>query len=97
MRSLSDPAGLAESLRGFGSGSLEPVWDRLGEIEIPTTVLAGERDISYCDLAARLSAMIPDASLTIVPDCGHSIPLERPEAVARQIEGISRQLRPGES
>jgi 2-succinyl-6-hydroxy-2,4-cyclohexadiene-1-carboxylate synthase len=97
MRSLNDPFGLAESLRGFGSGSIAPVWDRLGEIDLPTAVLAGDRDSGYCELAARLAAGIRDSSLTTVSGSGHSIPLEQPAAVAAAVEGISRRLRPEES
>ena len=36
-------AGLASSLRSTGTGTQEPLWERLGEIDMPVLILAGER------------------------------------------------------
>ena len=46
-RLRNTPAGLAASLRGVGTGAMTPVWDRLGELEMPVSVLAGERDAKF--------------------------------------------------
>ncbi len=97
LRAEADAEGLAESLRGFGSGSVPPVWNDLGKISLPTGVLAGDRDSTYCELADRLATALPDCVYTKVSDCGHSIPIERPDDVALAIEGISRRPRPGGS
>jgi 2-succinyl-6-hydroxy-2,4-cyclohexadiene-1-carboxylate synthase len=43
-RLSNDPVHLAASLRGIGTGSMQPLWDRLGELEIEVMVVAGERD-----------------------------------------------------
>jgi 2-succinyl-6-hydroxy-2,4-cyclohexadiene-1-carboxylate synthase len=77
----ADPAGLAAALRGLGAGTLPAVWGRLGELAMPLTVLAGERDRRYVDLAARLGA--PDT--VIVPGAGHRLQLEVPQAVAEAL------------
>jgi 2-succinyl-6-hydroxy-2,4-cyclohexadiene-1-carboxylate synthase len=80
------PEHLAAALRGIGTGEMTPVWDRLTELaDVPTTVLAGERDVKYVALGHRLARAIPDATLTIVPGAGHALPLEAPDAVARAI------------
>lgn len=74
--------GLAASLRGMGTGVMEPVWDRLGELIMPVVVVAGERDAKFRALGERLAAGLPDARLVVVPGAGHAVHLESPEAVA---------------
>jgi 2-succinyl-6-hydroxy-2,4-cyclohexadiene-1-carboxylate synthase len=79
------PAGLAAALRGVGAGVMEPLWDRLGRLELPATVAAGERDARYVALAQRLAHALPNAELVVVPGAGHGLPREAPAAVARLI------------
>jgi 2-succinyl-6-hydroxy-2,4-cyclohexadiene-1-carboxylate synthase len=84
-RLRSTPAGLAASLRGIGTGVMAPLWERLGELELPVAVLAGERDEKFVAIARRLAAGLPRATLTIVPGAGHALALEAPVAVAAAI------------
>jgi 2-succinyl-6-hydroxy-2,4-cyclohexadiene-1-carboxylate synthase len=81
------PSGLAAALRGLGTGAMRPAWERLGELEVPVVVLAGERDQKFVGLGRRLVDALPDASLEIVPGAGHGLLLEAPQAVARALEG----------
>jgi 2-succinyl-6-hydroxy-2,4-cyclohexadiene-1-carboxylate synthase len=81
-RLRNDPAGLAAALRGLGPGASEPVWTRLGELRMPVTVIAGERDGTYAKLAERMVARIPGARALIVPGAGHAVQLEAPGIVA---------------
>lgn len=76
-----DPAGLAAALRGIGTGAMEPLWGRLGELTMPATVLAGERDAKFVALGERLAAGLR-TTLTVVPGAGHGLPREAPDAVA---------------
>lgn len=76
-------SGVAETLLHRGTGSMEPVWDRLHEVEVPTLILAGADDEKFADLGARLAAGIGSAAtLRLVPRCGHACHLEDPEATA---------------
>jgi 2-succinyl-6-hydroxy-2,4-cyclohexadiene-1-carboxylate synthase len=81
-RLSQSPAGLAAALRGLGTGVMEPLWNRLPELEIPVTLIAGERDAKFRAIAERMAAALPDARLEVVPDAGHAVQLERPQAVA---------------
>jgi 2-succinyl-6-hydroxy-2,4-cyclohexadiene-1-carboxylate synthase len=78
----NDPRALAAVLRGLGTGAMAPLWDRLAELTMPTTVLAGADDPKFVALGARLAAMLPAAQLTVVPGAGHGLPREAPAAVA---------------
>ena len=77
--------GLASSLRLTGTGTQAPLWDRLGEIEAPTLVLAGERDTKFCYLGERMASAIPHATFEVIADAGHSVHLEQPTATAATI------------
>jgi 2-succinyl-6-hydroxy-2,4-cyclohexadiene-1-carboxylate synthase len=79
------PAALARALRGIGTGSMEPLWDRLGELTMPATVLAGSRDAKFLALGERLVAALPRGELVTVEGAGHGIPREDPSAVAAAI------------
>jgi 2-succinyl-6-hydroxy-2,4-cyclohexadiene-1-carboxylate synthase len=79
-----DPRGLAAALRGIGTGAMDPLWHRLGELTTPATVLAGERDAKFVALGERLAAGL-GTSLVVVPGAGHGLPREAPDAVAAAI------------
>jgi pimeloyl-ACP methyl ester carboxylesterase len=52
----------------------------LRSVRVPTLVIVGEYDY-VCSKASRLlAATIPDASLKVIPQSGHMLPLEQPAA-----------------
>lgn len=79
--------GLAAALRGMGTGAMEPLWGRLGELAMPVTLVAGERDDKFRAIAERMATTIPDARLVVVAGAGHAAHLEQPSAVAKAIVG----------
>lgn len=84
-RLASDAVGLANSLRGMGAGEQEPLWRRLGEINVPALVMAGELDKKYSALTHRTAAAMPDARTEVVGGAGHAIHLEQPDAFATSV------------
>src|SRR4051812_20917149 len=81
----NEPRALAAALRGLSTGAMEPLWDRLSGLQVPTAVLAGERDAKFRALGERLAATLPQATLAIVPGAGHAVHLERADVVARAL------------
>ncbi len=81
-RLRNTPTGLARALRGLGTGALPPLWHRLGELAMPVTLVAGERDPKFLAIAGEMRALIPDASVNAIPDAGHAAHLENPADVA---------------
>lgn len=77
-RLANDPRSLAASLRGLGTGTLPSLWDRLEDIATPTLLIVGELDPKFVEIGHRMAAAMPDARLTVVPDAGHTVHLERP-------------------
>jgi 2-succinyl-6-hydroxy-2,4-cyclohexadiene-1-carboxylate synthase len=82
----SRPDALAAALRGIGTGEMESLWGRLAELTMPVTVLVGARDEKFQASGKRMTELLPDAQLVVVPG-GHGLPLENPAAVAVTIGG----------
>jgi 2-succinyl-6-hydroxy-2,4-cyclohexadiene-1-carboxylate synthase len=81
-RTKQRPEGLAAALRGLGTGALPSLWERLGELRMPVTVVVGERDDKFRAIGERMVRAIPRARLVVVPGAGHAVHLEAPAAVA---------------
>lgn len=75
----NNPRGLANSLRGAGTGVQESLWEWLPSLKIPTLLIAGELDQKFSDIARQMAEKLPIAQLTIVAGAGHNVHLERPE------------------
>lgn len=78
-RLQNNALGLANSLRGLGTGVQPSLWERLSEIKTPTLLLAGELDTKFTNIAQQMAARLPNAHLHIVPGAGHAVQLEKPE------------------
>jgi 2-succinyl-6-hydroxy-2,4-cyclohexadiene-1-carboxylate synthase len=74
-------AGLASSLRLAGTGSQQPLWSRLPELQMPVLVVAGELDDVYLAHGRRLVDSIgANATLAVISGAGHACHLEQPTA-----------------
>ncbi len=90
-RLQNNPVGLANSLRGLGTGSQPPLWDRLGDLTAPTLLVAGGDDAKFSDLARQMAASIPDNELLLVHHAGHAVHLEQPAVFARLVRDFLLQ------
>jgi 2-succinyl-6-hydroxy-2,4-cyclohexadiene-1-carboxylate synthase len=83
----NDPPALAAAVRGIGGGAMEPLWDRLDALTMPTTILAGGRDEKYVAWGQRLHALLPSSELIVIDGAGHGLPREAPAELAAAIQG----------
>jgi 2-succinyl-6-hydroxy-2,4-cyclohexadiene-1-carboxylate synthase len=75
--------GLASSLRLAGTGTQQPLWDRLAGLTMPVLVVTGEDDEKFSALGRRLRAAIgPNATHAVVNGAGHAPHLQHPLEVA---------------
>ncbi|MGW8394261.1 alpha/beta fold hydrolase [Pseudoduganella sp. HUAS MS19] len=66
--------------------------DRLSGIQCPTLVVAAAEDqLRSAEEARELADGIPGAKLVTVPDAGHLIPLEQPQALASLLRRMLQQ------
>jgi len=84
-RRRNQPAGLARALRGLGTGALPSLWERLGELGAPVTLVVGERDEKFRAIAGEMARGLPDATVVWVAGAGHAVHLEAPARVAELI------------
>ena len=80
----NSPEALAAVLRGLGMGAMEPLWERLGDLSMPVTVIAGARDAKYVSLGQRMVERLPAARLLVI-DGGHGLVLENPAAIVHAL------------
>lgn len=76
---------MANSLRGFGTGSMVPLWDRLEGIAAPTLAIAGELDTRYVLIAREIEAAMPGARAEIIGAVGHATHVEACESTVQAI------------
>lgn len=81
-RLRNTPAGLARALRGIGTGALPSLWERLHEVRVPVTLVAGERDAKFTAIAEQMAPALSDARVEVVAGVGHAVHLEAPDRVA---------------
>jgi pimeloyl-ACP methyl ester carboxylesterase len=67
---------------------MAPVWDRLGEIDVPVLLVAGGLDRPYVGAHARMAALLPRGRAVTVAGAGHAPQLERPDEVAALIADL---------
>lgn len=83
--------GLANSLRGMGTGVMEPMWERLGEVKCPVRLVTGEMDSKFTGIAKAMKERMPHAEHEVVEGVGHAAIWERDglEFVLKHIRIIS--------
>jgi pimeloyl-ACP methyl ester carboxylesterase len=66
--------------------------------DIPTVVLVGSRDrLTPVRSARRIVDALPSAELTIFPEAGHMLPLERVSGVAGRIAALASAAAAGQA
>lgn len=86
LRLHNDPVGLANSLRGMGTGQQQSLWSRLPYVTQPVQLIVGELDARYRQIGERMQPLLPRADLTVVPDAGHTVHLDQPAQFVRLVE-----------
>ncbi len=72
--------GLAQALRGLGTGAMPPLHAALPGLRVPICLVAGAQDAKFAALARELAGRLPDARAECLPGAGHAAHLEEPAA-----------------
>jgi 2-succinyl-6-hydroxy-2,4-cyclohexadiene-1-carboxylate synthase len=95
-RRPNDPAELARSLRGMGTGSQPSLWGELEGLAVPALAVAGGLDEKYAGISSRMASINPRIESAIVPGAGHSVHAETPAGytslLGRFVGGLSFAL-----
>ena len=61
-------------------------WDRLGEIDVETTIVAGEHSTTHGEpFLGALAGRMRKSSAVVVPEASHMVWMERPEVIAGHV------------
>lgn len=77
------PVGLANSLRGMGTGAQPALLYELFSLVVPTLLIVGAEDEKFVAVNRQMAERIPDVHELIFPGAGHAVQLERPQEFAR--------------
>jgi pimeloyl-ACP methyl ester carboxylesterase len=82
------PAGLRAMARSVAAADLR---DALCEMDLPTLLLYGDRDVrAPLEVAEAIHAAIPHSRLTVLPGAGHVCNLEAPERFNAELRAFLR-------
>ena len=84
----NDPAELAKSLRGMGSGSQPSLWGELPVLRVPALAVAGGLDEKFVGISHRMASRAPGMRAAVVPGVGHNVHAEAPTAYLSSLEGF---------
>ena len=85
-------SGLANSLRGVGTGMQPALQERLATLSLPVLLIAGILDTKFCTIARQMAQALPDAQLHIVPAAGHTVHLEQPDIFDQIVKDFCLKL-----
>lgn len=85
-------SGLANSLRGMGTGSQPSCWDELIRLDFPVLLLTGSEDQKFENIAREMIRFLPNAVHESVAEAGHAIHVEKPRQFATMVESYLKTL-----
>lgn len=91
-RLRNNEIGLANSLRGMGTGVQPSCWHRLHKFQMPVLLLCGEYDEKFIGILSRMEYMLPNARIIQISDAGHAIHVEQPEKFDTIVMGFLNSL-----
>lgn len=96
IRRQHHPRGLAQSLRGAGTGEQESLWDILPLLQMPVLVISGTKDVKFTKIAEVMARAIPDATRVAISLAGHTVHSEQPASFYDEVnQFLAERLRLG--
>ncbi|MCY0880862.1 MAG: 2-succinyl-6-hydroxy-2,4-cyclohexadiene-1-carboxylate synthase [Firmicutes bacterium] len=78
-RRRHSPLGLAQSLRGAGTGQQQNLWPYLPRLSIPVQLIVGSCDSKFQQIGRQMQQALPNARTALIPQAGHAVHLEQPQ------------------
>jgi 2-succinyl-6-hydroxy-2,4-cyclohexadiene-1-carboxylate synthase len=91
-RLQNNPIGLANSLRGMGTGTQPSLWQKLPNLSLPVLLLTGELDEKFCGIEEEMAALLPQAKQITVSGAGHTIHLEKPTQYTQNVVSFLKNI-----
>lgn len=84
----NSPVGLANSLRGIGTGAQPPLHGKLSSLSAPCLFIAGEQDAKFVAIAKEMHTTVAHSQLRIIRGASHSPHLEQPAEFTQVVLGF---------
>lgn len=78
--------GLANSLKGIGTGSQPSYWAHIEKMMLPVLLLTGEIDEKFVAISREMRNMFPNALHETIKNVGHAIHVEKSTLFATMVE-----------
>ena len=85
-----DAQGIAHVTRTLQSLFDDPLTPKLAELRCPTLLLVGEKDPMGPKASSIIAEQLGDATLEVVPGCGHWVHVEQPAVVIAAYDRFAR-------
>lgn len=84
-RTHHNPEALARILIELSPAALPSCWDAFSSFSFKTLFLFGELDVKYSQIATQIKKMRGSLTVDAIPNAGHAIHIENPEACQQKI------------
>ncbi|PGL88003.1 2-succinyl-6-hydroxy-2,4-cyclohexadiene-1-carboxylate synthase [Bacillus sp. AFS054943] len=91
-RLANNPKGLANSLRGMGTGAQPSWWNELESFKMPVLLLNGEYDEKFFRILKNIKKYVSDAKFVKIDGAGHAIHVEQPEKFDTIVKGFLKTM-----
>lgn len=79
------PTGLANSLRGMGTGAQPSQWQSLPDLTMPVLLITGTLDTKFTRIADEMAEHIPNVQRAAITGAGHTVHFEQPIAYSQTV------------
>jgi len=90
-KTLNSKTGLANSLRGFGTGRMINVHENLSLIQCPVLLISGKLDTKFTKINSELKQHFLNAEHSIIKNAGHNTHLEEIKKFAEVVNGFLKK------
>lgn len=87
--------GLANSLRGMGTGSQRSLWPTLKNLTFPVYLITGSIDEKFCNIAVEMKKELMNAEHIVIVGAGHAIHVENPTQFATIVKKALTKVKIG--
>lgn len=91
-RLANNPKGLANSLRGMGTGAQPSWWDELHNLKMPVLLMNGEYDEKFFRILKNIEKCVSDVKFIKIDGAGHAIHVEQPEKFDTIVKGFLQTM-----
>lgn len=91
-KSLNSKIGLANSLRGFGTGRMDYLGSKLNQINCPVLLITGELDTKFTKINSVLKKKFKNVRHKIIKNAGHNTHLEEPKRFVVTVNKFLKSL-----